>query len=106
MRARGGSVKTHWLYGSGPDKLLDFQREVDAESDCSKCVHREVCDQAMERRCENYVFGTSAERSCQSCLHKYTRYDAKDPVPCFSCPWFMKDTGQLKTPRKTGKSNA
>lgn len=41
----------------------------------------------MEKRCENYVFGTSAERSCQSCQHRYTRYD-KDSVPCFTCPWF------------------
>lgn len=80
-------MKTHWLYGDGPDKILDFKREVDEETDCGKCTHREVCDRNMEKRCENYVFGTSAASGCQGCLHKYTRYD-KDPVPCFSCPWF------------------
>lgn len=84
-------MKTHWLFGCGPDKVLDFKREIDEESDCSKCIHREVCDRTMEKRCENYVFGTSAERSCQSCLHRYTRYD-KAAVPCFSCPWFQEGT--------------
>ena len=86
-------MKTHWLFGRGPDRLLDFKREIDEETDCGKCIHREVCDRDMEKRCENYVFGTSAAegRSCQSCLHKYTRYD-KDRVPCFSCPWFEERT--------------
>jgi hypothetical protein len=81
-------MKTHWLYGRGPDKRLDFEHEVDVETDCSKCVHNKVCDHDMERRCANYHCGTSEGRGCQSCLHKYTRYDGKDPVPCFSCPSF------------------
>jgi hypothetical protein len=81
-------MKTHWLFGRGPDKLLDFKREVDAETDCNKCVHRKVCDLDMERRCDNYECGTSVGRGCQACSHKYTRYDGKDPVPCFSCPSF------------------
>jgi hypothetical protein len=81
------AMKTHWLYGRGPDKALDFQREVDVETNCMECTHREVCGKDMEKRCENYVFGSSSGRDCQGCGHKYTRYD-KDPVPCFSCPWF------------------
>ena len=83
-------MKTHWLFGRGPNKVLDFAREVDAETDCSKCTHREVCDRDMVKRCENYVFGDSAGKSCQGCSHRYTRYD-KDAVPCFSCPWFKAE---------------
>lgn len=93
-------MKTHWLFGQGPDKLLDFKREIDTEIDCGKCLHHEVCDRVMEKRCENYVFGTSAARSCQSCLHKYTRYDAKDPVPCFTCPWFEEGTTKKRLSSK------
>jgi len=85
-------MKTHWLFGRGPDKILDFKREIDEETDCGKCIHREVCDRNMEKRCENYKFGTSEGRSCQACLHRYTRYD-KDSVPCFSCPWFEEKAG-------------
>ncbi len=87
-------MKTHWLFGRGPDHVLDFKREIDEETDCGKCIHREVCDRDMEKRCENYVFGTSAERSCHSCLHRFTRYD-KDSVPCFSCPWFEEGTPRV-----------
>ena len=83
-------MKTHWLFGRGPDKVLDFAREIDAETDCSKCIHREVCDYNMEKRCANYEFGASGARGCQSCLHRYTRYD-KDNVPCFTCPWFRAE---------------
>ena len=86
-------MKTHWLYGRGPDKLLDFKREIDVETDCGKCIHREVCDLQMEKRCENYEFGTSGAKSCHSCIHRFTRYENdKDKVPCFSCPWFQERT--------------
>lgn len=91
--------KTHWLFGRGPDQLLDFRREIDVETDCNACIHREVCDRDNEKRCENYVFGTSGERSCQSCLHKYTRYD-RDAVPCFTCPWFRRDETTQKDETK------
>ena len=96
-------MKTHWLFGRGPDKLLDFKREIDEETDCGKCLHREVCDRNMEKRCENYVFGTSAGHGCQGCLHKYTRYD-KDAVPCFSCPWFEEGASRKVTTPKDGAS--
>ncbi len=81
-------AKTHWLFGSGPANVLDFKREVDTETDCNACLHREVCDMNMEKRCENYKFGDSRGRSCAGCSHRFTRYDDTAPVPCFSCPWF------------------
>lgn len=80
-------MKTHWLYGRGPNKVLDFTREIEEETDCMKCHHREVCDHDKERRCENFEFGSSEGHGCQGCIHKYTRYDEK-AVPCFTCPWF------------------
>jgi len=81
--------KTHWLYGRGPDKILDFKKEIDEESDCSKCIHREVCSFDMSKRCENYTWGTSehASTSCHSCSRRFTRFD-EHKVPCFTCPWF------------------
>lgn len=84
-------MKTHWLFGRGPDHVLDFKREINDETECSKCIHREVCDYAMEKRCENYRFGTSDSNGCHSCLHRFTRFD-KDKVPCFTCPWFQAST--------------
>jgi len=93
-----GIVKTHWLFGRGPEKLLDFKREVDEETDCGKCIHREVCDRDMGRRCENYVFGTSEGGSCQGCRHRYTRFD-KDAVPCFSCSFFEEGIPKTRTAR-------
>lgn len=83
-------MKTHWLYGNGPQKSLTFVREVETETDCGKCLHRKVCEQTMEKRCENFSFGTSAEKGCGACLHRFTRFD-KDAVPCFSCPDFAHD---------------
>lgn len=96
--ARVAAVKMHWLFGRGPDKVLDFAREVDAETDCSKCIHRQVC-------CENFVAGTSAARGCQACCHKYTRYD-KAAVPCFSCPWVEDRVAQESTPRAKAARSA
>lgn len=80
-------MKTHWLFGRGPDNILDFAREIDVETDCSRCVHNEVCGHDMEKRCENYECGTSEHQGCQGCSHRFTRFD-KDSVPCFTCPWF------------------
>lgn len=81
-------MKTHWLYGKGPEKRLMFVREVEVETDCGECIHRKVCDKVMENRCVNFEFGTSAAKGCHACLHHYTRFDIKDSVPCFSCPDF------------------
>lgn len=87
-------MKTHWLFGQGPDKLLNFKREVESETDCTKRIHSEVCGRDMQNRCENYEFGTSDGRGCQGCSHRYTRFD-KEPVPCFSCPWFREGRADI-----------
>ena len=90
-------MKTHWLFGRGPNKVLEFAREVDEETDCARCIHREVCDRNMEKRCENYKFGTSDGRGCMACIHRHTRFD-KEAVPCFSCPWFLAGTAGKEIP--------
>lgn len=89
-------MKTHWLHGRGPEKRLDFVREIDVESDCGKCVHRKVCNHKMEDRCENFWFGTSAAQGCHACTHRFTRFDVNDKtrVPCFSCRDFLPETPQ------------
>lgn len=83
-------MKTHWLFGIGPDKRLEFKKEVDKETDCRKCIHSEVCDRSMEKRCTNFKFGSSMGRpGCDQCLHRFTRFDKDETkVPCFHCKWF------------------
>lgn len=81
-------MKTHWLYGRGPNRVIEFIQEIDEETKCQDCIHKKVCASVMEHRCINYTFGTSEFRGCQGCVHKYTRFD-KDPIPCFSCPDFI-----------------
>lgn len=78
---------THWLFGKGENKELDFNQHIEIETDCSKCIHKKVCARAVEQRCVNYAFGCSSERGCHACLHHYTRWD-KDSVPCFKCDDF------------------
>lgn len=82
------TMKTHWLYGRGPNRVIEFIQEIDEETKCEDCIHKKVCAVVMEHRCINYTFGTSEFRGCQGCVHKYTRFD-KDPIPCFSCPDFI-----------------
>jgi len=81
-------MKTHWLYGFGPNKEVKVNVEIDEETDCSPCVHRKICDYTMEKRCLNYMRGTSEGRGCTSCLLRFTRYD-KDKIPCFICVNFL-----------------
>ena len=84
-------MKTHWLYGMGPNKELTFEREIDQETRCSECAHWKVCARKMPDRCVNYQFGTSdvlSMDSCDSCIHRFTRFD-KEPVPCFVCDDFL-----------------
>ena len=88
-------MKTHWLFESGPNKILEFAKEIDEESDCSACIHRLVCARDMHRFCGNFRLGTSGETGCQSCSHRYTRFD-KDKVPCFTCPHFVKADQSFK----------
>lgn len=77
----------HWLY----DKC-EFETIVKKESSCLKCIHNNVCKSDYPDFCLNYIFGTSDVKplnSCQSCLHKYTRFD-KDKILCFRCRHFRK----------------
>ena len=89
-------MKTHWLFGS-----VDLVQEIDKETECGACIHREVCDRDVVKRCENYKFGTSAARSCGSCSHRFTRFD-NSPVPCFSCPWFQAGDPATRGPLPKG----
>jgi len=82
-------MKTHWLFGNGPNKEVHFIKEIDEETDCVKCIHLKVCNKEMFYRCVNYEFGTSEYKECQSCIHKYTRWD-KDSIPCFYCTDFIE----------------
>lgn len=89
-------MKTHWLFGHGPDRILDFNVEIDAETSCGGCAHKDVCDKQPSQRCSNYTWGTSeGSAGCAQCLHKYTRYD-KDSVPCFHCKDFKAEAAQVR----------
>jgi len=72
--------------------LYDDERKftIERETDCSVCEHLDVCDRIMEKRCENYVFGTSEGEGCQSCINRYTRYDNRNPLPCFLCKSYKR----------------
>ncbi len=83
-------MKTHWLYGLGPNKEIKFKKEISNETNCLKCVHLRVCDRDTNKRCVNLDWGTSVGHTgCDHCLHKYTRWD-KDKIPCFRCNFFVK----------------
>ena len=79
---------THWLYGSGPDKVVEFNHPIELETECKDCIHDKVCKRDMVTQCNNYQFGCSGAENCHSCLHKYTRWD-KDRLPCFFCKDFL-----------------
>lgn len=81
-------VHTHWLFGRGPNKVLDFKQPVAVETKCKDCLHAHVCSLQMERRCVNYECGTSNDSGCHSCSHRFTRWD-KEAVPCFHCKDFL-----------------
>lgn len=53
---------THWLYGSGPDKVLTFKRDVDRETDRSLCAHDHICSHKEETRCVNHDSRTCIRR--------------------------------------------
>lgn len=77
-------VHTHWLYGHGPEKKLEFKHAVATETNCTTCIHVKVCTRSEEKRCVNFELGTSQHSNCHACIHHYTRFD-KDKVPCFHC---------------------
>lgn len=80
----------HWLYGK-----IELVEELEEESDCTKCIHEEVCRiltnyDKMDRICTNYKFGCSGESECSGCVHRYARLDRKQPIKCFKCKRFVK----------------
>ena len=77
-------MKTHLIYGRGPDKEIHFNVEINEETDCKKCIHNKICSHAVQERCANFEFGNSPDTGCLACNHRFTRWD-EDPVPCFSC---------------------
>lgn len=81
-------MMTHWLYGSGPNRELHFNADVEVETDCSKCAHVKVCPRATAQRCVNFKVGGSG-LDCRGCIHHFTRWDSRQPVPCFKCDDFM-----------------
>lgn len=76
-------MKKHWLYGES-----HFEVEIDEETDCSKCIHKKVCDGRKSKRCSNFRWGDSRYDDCEGCEHHFTRYD-KDSIPCFHCKDFL-----------------
>lgn len=82
-------VHTHWLYGKGDGKTLEFKHPVRENSKCYECFHREVCTRDEGKRCVNYNFSNSdGTTSCGCCIHQYTKYD-RTPIPCFYCKEFI-----------------
>jgi len=79
----------HWLYG-----VKEYTILIEKETECHKCVHEEVCEKYMDERCSNYTFGTSQYdiTTCFSCSNRYTRFDKKQPIPCFHCKNFKDKT--------------
>lgn len=70
----------HWLYGE-----VNLAVIIEAETDCSTCNHKRVCNRDTSVRCSNYEYGGGADRGCQSCAHRFTRFDTKK-INCFHCP--------------------
>jgi hypothetical protein len=81
-------VKTHWLFGQGPNREVKFKKEIDKETLCGLCIHNEVCDHDKHKRCTNFEFGDSRGHQCDNCHHKFTRFDRDHAIPCFTCKWF------------------
>ena len=78
-------IVDHWLHGK-----CEFNTKVEEETSCYQCVHSLVCNHPMERLCQNYTFGSSDRHpGCPQCIHHYTRWEPKQPIPCFICPLFQ-----------------
>ncbi len=80
-------VADHWLYGA-----IEMNVKATKESKCQLCIHKIVCKDDRESFCLNYLFGTSEFKGCQSCLHRFSRWDARQPIKCFKCKYF--DAGE------------
>jgi hypothetical protein len=77
-------VHTHWLFGMGPNKVVEFNHPVREETDCKTCIHNEVCSHDVQKRCVNFDNRATPEHGCSGCLHHYTKFH-KDTIPCFYC---------------------
>ncbi len=70
--------------------------KIKTESKCKICSYLKLCRLDVEKRCLNFEFGSSAEKGCFSCLHRYNRtkmngkkYDSIFlRYPCFICKDF------------------
>lgn len=78
-------VVKHWLHGE-----CEFNVKVKAEHECRWCVHNYTCSHDMEKLCQNFVFGRSGKEGCHSCSNHYTKWDSKQPIPCFSCSLYKQ----------------
>jgi len=67
---------------------MTFNVEVVIETNCAKCIHKDVCRYDMAKFCENYQFGTSEDVGCFSCVHRHSRWNPNYPVPCFKCKFY------------------
>ncbi len=81
----------HWLYGE-----INLKQEIKKETECMRCIHFKVCNIAnvwkdkLENMCINFTFGnSSAHYSCGNCLHRFTKWDKKQPINCFKCKYFI-----------------
>ena len=81
---RAGSVQ-HWLYGE-----IKYNVLVEKDTLCKKCIHNEVCDHNMDKRCSNFRWGDSTYNGCGGCEHRFPKYDQRQPIPCFHCKWFKE----------------
>lgn len=69
----------------------------DEETDCSKCVHNDVCDKKMSKRCINYEYGNDQpyiHDECDGCIHRFDRHNLVDSRPCFICEDFLSREGR------------
>ena len=78
----------HWLHGE-----CKFEELVDKETDCSTCIHIRVCKFDVSDFCINHIFSCSAKdmARCETCIHKFTRYDNRQPIPCFKCKFYKEE---------------
>ena len=74
----------HWLHDD-----CEFVVIVEEETRCRWCTHSRVCSQDMAQLCVNMDMKSSGDfTTCECCLHKYTRHDNKQSIPCFLCKLF------------------
>lgn len=78
-------------------KFNDHRKiKITQETNCGMCAHKKVCNRNVEERCVNFVWGRSDASHCDQCVNHYSRFDEKDPVPCFLCNDFLHES-RIKT---------